>query len=294
VLNEEALRKRIATAEELHSVVRTMKALASSRVRRFKEAADSLEVYNSVVEMGFRIIMRAGAERIRTAGKPGRRGAVVFGSDQGLAGPFNDRIVRHALAEIDRSELPRKDWTVLCVGLRAASRLESAGQAPVSRFSMPRSVEGIAPRVQDIIVILEKWHFEEEIERIYLFFNRHGNHAHYAPETFLILPVSPDFLDEMESKPWPGRTLPQFSLSWDRLFSLLVRQYIFVNLYRALVESLASENAGRLASMQGAEKNIENRMEELAGEMRRVRQDAITEELLDIVSGYETIREEKN
>ncbi|HPL64363.1 MAG TPA: F0F1 ATP synthase subunit gamma [Syntrophales bacterium] len=73
------------------------------------------------------------------------------------------------------------------------------------------------------------------------------------------------------------------------MFSLLVRQYIFVNLYRALVESLASENASRMASMQGAEKNIEDRKEELAGELRRVRQDAITGELLDIVSGYETI-----
>jgi F-type H+-transporting ATPase subunit gamma len=75
------------------------------------------------------------------------------------------------------------------------------------------------------------------------------------------------------------------------LLSSLLRQHLFVSLYRAFAESLASENASRLASMQAAERSIDERLEALRGEFRYQRQHAITEELLDIVSGFEALNE---
>ena len=75
----------------------------------------------------------------------------------------------------------------------------------------------------------------------------------------------------------------------ERLFTKLIRQYLFVSLYRAFAESLASENASRLASMQGAERNIEERLADLNAQFHRQRQMSITEELLDIVAGYEAL-----
>ena len=78
----------------------------------------------------------------------------------------------------------------------------------------------------------------------------------------------------------------------DRLFSALVRQYLFVSLYRAYTESMASENGARLSSMQAAEKNIQERLEELTAMHRQQRQESITSELLDIVSGFEALKEE--
>ncbi len=76
----------------------------------------------------------------------------------------------------------------------------------------------------------------------------------------------------------------------NRLFSALIRQYVFVSLYRACVESMASENASRLTSMQAAEKNIEDRLEELNAQYRHERQSSITSELLDIISGFEALQ----
>jgi F-type H+-transporting ATPase subunit gamma len=74
-----------------------------------------------------------------------------------------------------------------------------------------------------------------------------------------------------------------------RLLAAL-RQYLFVSISRACAESLAAENASRLAAMQAAERSMEERHEELLAEFRRRRQDAITAELQDVVSGYEALR----
>jgi F-type H+-transporting ATPase subunit gamma len=80
-------------------------------------------------------------------------------------------------------------------------------------------------------------------------------------------------------------------MEWDRLFSALVQEYLLVSLFRAFAESLASENASRLASMQGAERNIEEQLEELTQRYHQRRQMAITEELLDIVTGFEALKQ---
>jgi F-type H+-transporting ATPase subunit gamma len=82
-------------------------------------------------------------------------------------------------------------------------------------------------------------------------------------------------------------------MDWDLLFSMLIRQYLFVSLFRALAESLASENASRLAAMQGAEKNIEERLAALTLDFYQKRQMSITEELLDIVSGFEALEQDE-
>jgi F-type H+-transporting ATPase subunit gamma len=86
--------------------------------------------------------------------------------------------------------------------------------------------------------------------------------------------------------------LPLFTMDWMTLFSALIRQYLFVFLFRAFAESLASENASRLASMQGAERNIHSQLSELTMQYHQQRQMAITEELLDIVSGFEALERE--
>jgi len=78
-------------------------------------------------------------------------------------------------------------------------------------------------------------------------------------------------------------------MEWDGLFSSLIREYLFVSLYRAFAESLASENASRLASMQVAERNIEDRLVDLSAQFHQQRQSSIDEELFDLVAGFEAL-----
>jgi F-type H+-transporting ATPase subunit gamma len=101
--------------------------------------------------------------------------------------------------------------------------------------------------------------------------------------------VRRDWLKDLRDAPWPSRGLPIFRAPAPALFAGLMRQYLLVSLFRAIAESLASEHASRLAAMEAAQSNIEEHLEELQSDYRRERQSAITEELMDIVSGYVSV-----
>jgi F-type H+-transporting ATPase subunit gamma len=111
----------------------------------------------------------------------------------------------------------------------------------------------------------------------------------YEPCELQVLPVDLDALRAAEQR-WSSRSLPTYSMEPEPLFAALLRQYLFVVVFRACAQSLAAENASRLAAMEAAERNLRDRHDELLGEFRRRRQDEITAEILDIVSGYEALQ----
>ena len=142
-------------------------------------------------------------------------------------------------------------------------------------------------------MIMETLRFRHDIDHFYLFYSHYISGATYRPHTSVLLPLDEAWIKSLEKQKWPSQSLPIFSMNWNALFSAFVREYLFVSLYRAFAESLASENASRLASMQSAEKNIEERLEELHVQFHRQRQMTITEELLDIVAGFEALKEQQ-
>jgi F-type H+-transporting ATPase subunit gamma len=216
-------------------------------------------------------------------------GAIVFGSDQGMVGQFNEVVSSHAVKEMDRLDPTPGDRVVLAVGARVMARLQEAGRPVEDHFTLPGSVETITPAVQELFLTLEQWRSQREIGRVILVYNRPTPGKSYEPHAAHLLPVDPAWFTGLADGPWPSRALPTFTMDWDRLFSALIRHHLFVSLYRAFAESLASENASRLASMQLAERNIEDRLGELTTQFHQRRQSTITEELLDIVSGFEAL-----
>jgi F-type H+-transporting ATPase subunit gamma len=136
---------------------------------------------------------------------------------------------------------------------------------------------------------VDRWHSERRIDRIVVFYCEHISRAAYRPRRLELLPIDRRWLEQLQQEKWPTQILPTFTMDADRLFSALVRQYLFVSLFRACAESLASENASRLAAMRGAERNIGERIDELTSQFHQTRQMAITEELLDIVAGFEAL-----
>jgi F-type H+-transporting ATPase subunit gamma len=185
--------------------------------------------------------------------------------------------------------VPKENRSVVCVGSRPADILADSGQRILEVLDTPSSTAGITPMVQDITMILEEWRFKKQIEHVYLYYNEYISGANYHPKTLRILPVDQAWLENLRKKKWESKTIPMFTMDWETLFLSLIREYLFVSLYRAFAESLASENASRLAAMQNAEKNIEERLEELFGQFHSQRQMVITEELLDIVAGFEAL-----
>ena len=291
----EKLRRAVAVTEELDSVVKTMKALAGVNIRQYERAAHAVAAYNRTVEMGFQVALsRMPAHAMPPRYAKGRKlGAIVFGSDQGMCGQLNDQVVSYALRALKKLARRRDDQVTVAVGVRAASQLEAEGRAPEQTVVVPASITGIGTAVEEVLRTIEEWHSKRSIETVVLFYARPVSGAWYRTRGVQLLPMDAQWINSLRVKPWPSKVIPMFTLDEQRLFQLLVREYLFVSLFRAFAESLASENASRLASMQVAEKNIEERLRTLTTSSRRLRQENITSELLDIIASFEALRKTK-
>jgi F-type H+-transporting ATPase subunit gamma len=288
----ESLRRKIKSTQDLLSIVKTMKALAAVSIRQYQRAVESLVDYNDTVERGLQVVLRA-QEAAQIASRPApiaMAGAIVFGSDQGLCGQFNAQVTAHAVDELNALNVPHEGRYILTVGERAKDYIERYGYEIYDNLSTPGSTAGITPMVQEIVMVLDEWHFKLRIQHIYLFYNHYVSGATFKPHTLKLFPVDRAWLETLRGRKWESKSLPIYTMDWNALFSSLIREYLFISIYRAFTESLASENASRLAAMQNAEKNIQEHLEEVFADYHRQRQMTITEELLDIVSGYEAMK----
>ena len=125
--------------------------------------------------------------------------------------------------------------------------------------------------------------------QLFLFHNGPRSGAAYEPVSQHLLPLDAQWGLRLAHLPWPTKNLPEVIGCQEQTLSALVREFLFVSLYKACAESLASENASRLAAMQRAEKNIDEMVETLNQTFRRLRQTSIDEELFDVLSGYESL-----
>lgn len=287
----EALKRKIKSAEDLLSVVRTMKALAAVSIRHYERAVEALAGYNRTIEMGLHIALHAQKDLIvLTDPALGERvGIVLFGSDQGLCGQFNERVVTHAVDWLNGRHFRRDMRSFAVVGERSAALLSEADQPVDAVFSVPSSVAGITPLVGDLLLKIDSWQSKEVIDRVWLFFNQPAGKTLYRAYARQLLPLDLAWLQELQRTRWPSRVLPTFTMEPRALFAALIRQHLFVSLYRACAESLTSEDASRLASMQNAERNITDRLVELNAHYHHQRQNIITAELQDIIAGFEAV-----
>jgi F-type H+-transporting ATPase subunit gamma len=127
------------------------------------------------------------------------------------------------------------------------------------------------------------------VEWIILFHHQLASGTLFRPQAIPLLPLDQEWLENLRQRPWPSRVLPTYTMARPQLLYALLGQHLFVSLYRAFAESLASENASRLASMQAAESHIEDHIKELRLQYNQQRQSTITEELMDIVAGFEAL-----
>lgn len=290
----DTLQRRINTAHELHSLVRTMKVFAAVNIRHLEKAVKSLADAQRTIELGLRVVLSSEEARFFPNREPRhpRHGIVIFGTDQGMCGPLNDQIVGYTLRWMEATQLPAPE-AVLVVGSRVETRLLDSPLTPSEVLTTPSSTGGITPLVQDLLVKIERWNTAERIDSITVFHCEHESRSGYHPRHFRLLPLDREWLAHVRATQWPSRMVPAFSMPPAQLFSSLVKQYLFMSLYRACAESMASENASRLAAMRGAEKNIGDRIDELTGRFHQLRQMTITEELLDIASGFEALADNR-
>jgi F-type H+-transporting ATPase subunit gamma len=286
-----SLRRKIGGAGDLQSVVRTMKTMAASSIGQYEQSVRALGDYYRTVELGLGLCFRGTGSAALMTGETrqtdkGAIGAVVFGSDQGLVGQFNDVVTDYAVKTL--AALPAKP-EVWAVGERVHAHLADAGLPLMGLFTVPNSVKAITPLVGQILMESETRSNRGEVTELHLFYNRPTSGAVYTPVSQRLLPLDENWRREIARLPWPTKNLPEVMGGGTATLRALIREYLFVSLFRACAESLASENASRLAAMQRADKNINELLEDLNGTFHRLRQSGIDEELFDVISGFEAL-----
>ncbi|WP_028582375.1 F0F1 ATP synthase subunit gamma [Desulfogranum japonicum] len=286
----EQLQRKIETAHDLLSVVKTMKSLAAVNIRQYEGAAASLDRYYVVVDTGLQALFREQAEIPQRHVKK-HAVYLVLGSDQGMCGQFNEVVVKYAYDHAEKLKAEGNTCVFWAAGERVHSALEQ-GFGAAEFFSLPNSISGISNKMQRIMETFATWQKQREVGTLYIVYNRQEKKTiGYHPFMQRIFPFDDHWLEEKRKKEWPSRCIPMLGLPPAMLFEHLLHQYMFASFFRAFAQSMASENAARLTAMQAAEKNIMEMREKLQGTYREARQNVITSELLDIVSGFEAVIE---
>ena len=286
------LRRKIRSAGDLQSVVRTMKALAASSIGQYERSMRSLTDYNRTVELGLSVCLKEtataaaeAADQMEQAGGAAL-GAVVFGSDQGLVGQFNDVVAEYAVKTL--AGLPGQPH-VWAVGERVQARLSDAGLPLAGLFDVPNSVRAITPLVGRIQVDSEARGALSENASLYVFHNRPRVGSLYEPVSQRLLPLDAQWQQRLADIRWPTQALPEVLCDRTATLRALIREYLFISLFRACAESLASEMACRLAAMERADRNIDDVLESLQTTFHRLRQSGIDEELFDVIAGSDAL-----
>ena len=273
------------------SVVRTMKAMATSNITQYENSVHSLQDYYRTISLGIHACFKKERISVLAANHDKKNSisvAVIFGSDQGLVGRFNDSISNYAQEKI--KEIPG-ETEIWVVGERVYSLLVDGDFSPKKRFSVPNSVTAITPLVNQILIRSEEYRQDDRFYSFYIFHNTPTEGANYTQKSQQLYPPDKKWEEEITKMEWPSQNVPQVIGGTASTLGTLIREYLFVSLYKASAESLAAENTSRLEAMERAEKNIDEMLEDLNRDHNRLRQSTIDEELFDVIAGFEALKD---
>jgi F-type H+-transporting ATPase subunit gamma len=283
-------------AEDLKSVVRTMKAVAASNIGQYETPVSSLGDYFRTVSLGIIAYFRQEKIDVLNEKKESKKNnekiicAIVFGSDQALVGQFNDSLADFVSQSLQALPGKKEIWSV---GERVQLLLSDFGYNTSKLYPVPNSVNAITPLVQQILVESGEGFDQGNIKEVYIFHNQPKSAADYIPTVQRLLPLDEEWRQSLTALKWPTKVIPQVIGGIKPTLMALIHAYLFTSMFKASAESLASENASRLAAMQRAEKNIDELLDELSHKFHSLRQSSIDEELFDVVSGFEAMKDDK-
>ncbi|MEO6229862.1 MAG: F0F1 ATP synthase subunit gamma [Ferruginibacter sp.] len=289
----ENLRSKTEGASDLKSVVSAMKAMAASNIVQYETAVNSLADYFHTIALG--IVAYFKAEKIAAINEPATSKnkpeevicAIVFGSDQGLVAQFNDSMANFVSASLKALPGKKEIWAV---GERVQLLLSDEGFNTSKLYTVPNDINAVTSLVTEILNKSQERQQKEVVTSFYIFHNQPNPNSGYSPVMQRFLPLDEKWKNSIQQIQWPTKLPPQIAGGVEPTLVALINGYLFASLYKASVESLASENASRLDAMQRAEKNITDLLEELGKKYHRLRQSSIDEELFDVVSGFEALK----
>ncbi|MDD2222667.1 MAG: F0F1 ATP synthase subunit gamma [Pseudomonas sp.] len=282
----EHLSRKNDTLTSIRGIVHTMKTLSAINAAPYEQAAQSIELYHQTILHGLAaFVFRTGGISVLTeVQRPRRRLLVVFGSDHGLCGNYNE-LLADKVTEYSQAE-PMAQQHILCIGSRMRNALLEQDLTPEVVLMPPASAEGVGRLAGDIVTRIERLGRGQPLAHlaVTLVFTQRAEHGYQESVTRALLPLDKSLLQP--ARRWPSRALPDYTMDAQALLSSLIRNHVFASVFRASAEAMVTENATRLALMQQAEQSVDEQLEGVKQELSSVRQDEITNELMDIVIGH--------
>ncbi len=287
----ETLNRRKGAMEGIRGVVHTMKALSAINAHPYEQAARGIDAWRSTVLDGLQAFLRQYGDIDLVVSEGALPVIIAFGSDQGLCGNYNELVT----AVVAEHPAALTGAHILCVGAQMEDALQGVGLPVAATLMPPANTDGLGRLAGDLVTRISAVDAAATRDiTVTLAFTERAPDGVQTAVTRRILPLAPRLIQEISSRPWTSRSLPAFNTEPPRVFAALIRNYLFASLFRAAAEALVTENAARLARMQQAERSIDDRLAELRSQTHTARQSEITEELLDIIAGFEALKRKKS
>lgn len=295
------VRNRIASVQNIRTITRAMEMVAAARLRRAEQRTAALRPYADAIRRMTRSAAQAagGASGLPVLAEHEtlqRVGLLLVAGDRGLAGAFNSQIVRAGVAAAAACEAEGLTPVFFASGRRPAGSLQFRGLEVAQAFTgfSERPAYADARRIADRVVDA---YTAGELDRVEVFYNGYISPISQVVRRETLLPLSQASVmgaeeDGSGEAPSSGEEPKQLALveyepDPEVILGRLVPDYIEVSIYRALLESAASEHGARMTAMRNASENAGVLIEDLTLEMNRARQAAITQEILEVVAGAE-------
>lgn len=290
------LKKTLETSKSIKQVVSTMKALSGANIKKYEKIVKILYAYRSNIEMALQAIMmydeNINVDNLDYIKKTDDKKnlIIVFGSNQGLCGRFNDRIMNFVMDDLNNSE----ENKIIVVGERLNMLLETKNVNIIKSISIPNSIENISNSIYELLQIIEGEIKNKTSNHVFLYYTLNDETTNGTLTKSRLIPIDKKILEAAKNKVWATNNIPYWQIDTGILMSDLLRQYIFVALNSALVHSIASEQKNRLITLQNAENNIGDLIKTKNLEYNQKRQTTITSELLDVITGYSVSKRKKD
>lgn len=293
-----SIRKRIGSVKNTRKITRAMKLVAAAKLRRAQDAIIAARPYATS-------LTRVVAELAEVAGtdahplfeqRPANRVAIVMlSSDRGLAGAFNANVIRRVEQFVDQELASAQEVSLRIIGkkanqhfVRRNANIASYDPAPTGATALGTARETANRVIDDFL--------HKRVDRVYLVYNEFRSAISQTVRVRQVLPVVAEApADGAEDAPVAahggGSGIDYiYEPGKEELLARLVPLYVQIGLYRAALESIASEFGARMSAMENATNNAGEMISRLTLQYNRARQAAITKELLEVISGAEALK----
>jgi len=285
------LKKRIKSVKSTQKITKAMKMVAAAKLRRAQESAEKGRPYsekmnNIILNLSSGISDKENAPKLLSgSGNDKVHLCVVMTSDRGLCGGFNSNIIKKAKSYFAKLAEDGKDLKIITVGSKGNDQLKRAyGDKIIANISFKESKHANYFDAEKVgKMVIEKFG-AEEFDVCTIFYNQFKNVITQIPQAQQIIPLNVENSEEDKSD-----DSYEFEPDEDEILSNLLPKNISTQIFKAMLENSASEQGSRMSAMDNATRNAGEMVDKLTIEYNRSRQAAITKELIEIISGAESL-----